>query len=95
MSTPTTPGAEPVGVADVRTPEQIEADLAATRERVGQHLQDLSEALSPSGLRSRASTQVRRIFLDEFGGIRPERVVAAGAVVAGLLWLAGMSRPRR
>lgn len=84
--------AQPRG--DLRTPEQIEADLAVTRERLTHNLQDLSEAISPAGLRARASGRARRVFLDEFGGVRPERIAAAAAVVAGVVWLSRLTRTR-
>lgn len=88
-------GSTPTGPhRDVRTPEQIEADLAATRERLTRNLLDLSEALSPAGLRARASGRLRHVFLDEFGGVRPERIAAVAAVVAGVVWLGRMTRSR-
>lgn len=94
MSAEGTASSAPGGAPDLRTPEQIEADLAATRERLTRNLADLSDAVSPAGLRVRASGQARRVFLDEFGGIRPERVAAAAAIVAGLVWLGRLTRRR-
>ena len=75
-----------------RTPAQIEADLDRARTQLSEHVAALQEATSPAALTARGAAKVRKVFFDEFGGIRPERVaMAVGGVLAYLL----LRRPRK
>ena len=66
-----------------RTMDEIEADLEATRERLAGRLDDLQEYVSPRNVAQRQLDKVKGVFVDEYGGIKPDRVlVAVGAVVA-------------
>ena len=77
---------------DERSPEQIEADLARTRERLSASVSQLQAATTPQALTARGVSKARALFFDEFGGIRPERVaMAVGGVVAYFL----LRRPRK
>lgn len=78
--------------ADQRSVAQIEADMAATRERLARTMDDLQDSVSPHALRQRAVDRVRGFYLDEFGGIRPARVAVTAAVLVG--WLLLRSRDR-
>ena len=65
-----------------RTMDEIEADLEATRERLAGRLDDLQEYVSPRNVAQRQLDKVKGVFVDEYGGIKPDRVlVAVGAVV--------------
>ena len=66
-----------------RTMDEIEADLEATRERLAGRLDDLQEYVSPRNVAQRQLDKVKGVFVDEYGGIKPDRVlIAVGAVVA-------------
>ena len=66
-----------------RTMDEIEAELEATRERLAGRLDDLQEYVSPRNVAQRQLDKVKGVFVDEYGGIKPDRVlVAVGAVVA-------------
>ncbi len=80
---------------DTRTAAQIEADLAATRDRLTLTLDELQARLAPSAIASRGKAKLKGIVVDESGGVRVERVAAAGAVVVGLLVLRGLFRRAR
>ena len=58
--------------------EQARADLLAT-------IEELKAQATPAAMLQRAGRTVTGIFTDEFGGIRPERVAIAGAVVVGVV----------
>lgn len=82
-------------VVDTRTAAEIEADLAATRDRLTLTLDELQARLAPSAIASRGKAKLKGIVVDEHGGIRVERVAAAGAVVVGLLVVRGLFRRAR
>jgi hypothetical protein len=90
--TAATAAAKPV---DERSPEQIEADLVATRQRLAGRIDDLQQYVAPRAVAGRGLNKVKRIYVDEYGGIRPERVVATVAVVAVLIGLRALRRRSR
>jgi len=78
-----------------RTMDEIEADLDATRERLAGRIDDLQEYVSPRNVAQRQLDKVKGVFVDEYGGIKPDRVlVAVGAVVA-VVGLGVLLRRRR
>lgn len=71
-----------------RTPEQIEAEVAAQREELAHTVDELAAKLD---VKSRAQTQVARLqdkATTATGSPRPELVVAAAALVAAFVTLA-------
>ena len=81
---------------DTRSPAQIEADIAATRDRLAGTLDELSERLSPRGVLRQANSSVRGAFLMEDGSLRKDRAaLAAGALAAVLGGLVAARRLRR
>lgn len=83
------------GAAKVRTVEEIEADLDATRERLAGRLDDLQEYVAPKNVMNRQVAKVKGVFVDEYGGIKPDRVLIAAGVVAVLVGLRILRHRRR
>jgi Protein of unknown function (DUF3618) len=79
---------------DTRTPSQIEADIVATRERLAGRIAELKAHTAPKAIGQRQAERVKGLFVDEFGGVRPERVLAAAGVVVAILALGAMRRRR-
>ncbi len=83
-----------------RTPEQIEADLAAARLRLAHSAEDLIDTVHPSRIKQRQIDSVKQFVGNEVdaakalvfnarGDLRSNRLMAvAGAVVGGLVFLA-------
>jgi hypothetical protein len=86
---------EPVVVEPKRTAAQIEADIEATRNRLASRLDDFQEYVKPANVLDRGVTSVKNVFVDEYGGIRPERVAIAAGAVVGLIALRALARRRR
>ena len=81
---------------DHRAPAEIEADIAATRDRLAGTLDELSERLSPRGVLRQANTRARGVFLAEDGSVRKDRAaLAAGSLLAVLGGFVAARRIRR
>ena len=88
-ATPTvTPSASPSVAA-------MQAEIAAAREDLVATLAELKAETTPGALARRGGRVVTGWFTDEFGGVRPERVAIAGAVVVGIIALKLLRRGRR
>jgi hypothetical protein len=85
--------AEPAG--QVPSPADIQAQIASAREDLAATLAELRAATTPGALAKRGLHAVGGWFTDEHGGIRPERVAIAGAVVASFVAVAVLRRSRR
>ena len=68
-----------------RSIEDIEADMAATRERLGHTLDELKVAASPKTIANRQAEKVKAFYTDEYGALRTDRVAATVAVVVGII----------
>lgn len=72
-----------------RSVAEIEADLAATRADLIETVQQLQvtveRTFDPKRILTVQVERVRSIYIDEYGGIRPERVVITVGVVAGFV----------
>lgn len=86
-----TKAAEP---ADTRSVEELQAEVEAARDDLVASISELKAQTSPKALVDRGGRTVTGFFTDEFGGIRPERVAIAGAVVLGVIVI-GILRRRR
>ena len=81
--------------AENPTAAQIESEIEATRNRLASRLDDFQDYVKPANVVDRGVASAKGVFVDEYGGVRPERVaIAAGAVVA-LIALRALSRRRR
>ena len=78
-----------------RSVAEIQADLDATRDRLAGRIDDLQEYVTPKNVMNRQVDKVKGVFVDEFGGIKPDRVLIAAGVVVGLVVVLGVSRRRR
>lgn len=87
-SAPPAPAAAP-SVAD------LQAEIAAAREDLVATIAELKAETTPKALVRRGGRRVTGFFTDEYGGVRPERVAIAGAVVVGLIALRLIARRRK
>ena len=88
MSMPTPVPAAAPSVVD------LQAEVAAAREELVATLSQLKAEVTPQAILRRGGRAVVGVFTDEFGGIRPERVAIAGAVVVGIVALRLITRRR-
>ena len=63
----------------------IQAEVASARTEFIASLTELREQTTPAALAQRGLRAASSWFTDEFGGVRPERVAIAGAVVVGIV----------
>ena len=68
-----------------RTPEQIEADIAATRARLAATVDELVDRTSPKNVAKRQVEQAKAQVFDERGELRTQKLVAVGAAVVGVV----------
>lgn len=65
----------------------LQTEVVAAREEFVASLSQLKAATTPAALAQRGARAVGGWFIDEYGGIRPERVAIVGAVVLGYVAL--------
>ena len=85
---------DPAKPAPPRTAEQIEADLAAARERLAATVDELKQRLTPSSIARRSVANVRERLTTSSGSPRPEVIAAAAVLVVGVA-LVAWRRQRR
>lgn len=73
----------------------LQTNVVAAREELVSSLVALKAETSPAALAQRTVGAAKGWFTDEYGGIRPERVAIAGAVVVGFIALKALGRRRR
>lgn len=83
------------GVKPERPVDEIRAELDQTRDRLAQRIDDLTDYVAPKNIADRQVSKVKRVFVDEYGGIKPDRVLIAAGVVVGFVVLMGLRRRRR
>lgn len=72
----------PDHTADHRSPAEIEAEIARTRDRLAVTLDELTERLTPRAMMRQANTKARGVFVTPAGSVRKDRAaMAAGGVV--------------
>ena len=64
---------------------ELQAEVEKARADLLASIEELKAQATPGAILRRAGRTVTGIFTDEFGGIRPERVAIAGAVVVGVV----------
>jgi hypothetical protein len=75
--------------------EELQAEIESARDDLVKSLNELKAQTKPAALAKRGQRNVLGFFTDEFGGVRPERVAIAGAVVVGIFMLGAIRRRRR
>jgi len=78
-----------------RSMDEIEAELQATRDRLAGRIDDLTEYVKPANIVERQKAKLKGVFVDEYGGIKPDRVLMAAGVVVAVLGLGVLRRRRR
>jgi hypothetical protein len=86
------PGAGPpdgrerrVSDTKARTAEQIEADIAATRERLASTVDELVDRANPKNVALRQVEQAKSQVFDEQGRLRTQKIVAVAGAVVGVV----------
>lgn len=72
----------------------LQTQVVAAREELVASLSTLKAQTSPGALAQRGLGAIKGWFTDEYGGIRPERVAIAGAVVVGYVAIKFIGRRR-
>jgi len=70
----------------------LQTEVVAAREELLASLSELQSALQPGALAQRGLKSLAGWFMDEHGGIRPERVAIVGAAVAGVVAIRFLAR---
>jgi hypothetical protein len=78
-----------------RSMAEIEAELDATRARLAERIDELTDYVAPKNVLDRQVGKVKGIFVDEYGGIKPDRVLMAAGAVVAVVVLLGITRRRR
>jgi len=73
----------------------LQTTVVAAREELVSSLVTLKAETSPAALAQRGLGAAKGWFTDEYGGIRPERVAIASAVVVGYIALKVLRRRNR
>ncbi|MFD7154371.1 DUF3618 domain-containing protein [Kribbella sp. GL6] len=68
-----------------RTAEQIEADIAATRERLASTVDELVDRANPKAVLERQVEQAKSQVFDEDGQLRTQKIVAVAGAVVGVV----------
>ena len=78
-----------------RSMDEIEAELQATRDRLAGRIDDLTEYVKPANIVERQKNKLKSVFVDEYGGIKPDRVLMAAGIVVAVVGLRVLRRRRR
>jgi hypothetical protein len=81
-----------VSDTQARSPEQIEADIAATRARLASTVDELVDRAHPRNVAKRQVEQAKAQVFDERGELRTQKLVAVGAAVVGVVGVLVMIR---
>ena len=73
----------------------LQTQVVAAREELVASLSMLRNQTTPAALGQRGLGAIKGWFTDEYGGIRPERVAIAGAVVVGYVAIKVLRRRLR
>jgi hypothetical protein len=73
----------------------LQAQVAAAREEFIGSVAGLKSQVEPAAIVKRAGRSLAGWFTDSHGGVRPERVAIAGAVVVGVIALKALGSRRR
>lgn len=73
----------------------LQAEIESARADLVTSLAELKEQSSPAALARRGKAAVTGFFVDEYGGVRPERIAMAAGAVVTLVVLRRWRRSRR
>ena len=68
-----------------KSPEDLESEVEATRERLAQNIDTLLYRASPKTVAKREAHAVKATFVDDDGNVRVDNVVKAVGAVAGFV----------
>jgi len=71
-------------MATSRTPDKIAAEIAATRARLVNNLDELSVRSQPEHIAATQVARVKNFYVDELGGVRMDRAAKTAGVVVAL-----------
>jgi hypothetical protein len=71
--------------ASARTPEEIEAEIAATRARLASTVDELVDKAHPRNVAKRQVEQARAQVFDAEGNLRTERIATVAGAIAAVL----------
>ena len=78
--------------APALSPEELEAQIVATRQRLAGSVDDLAEAANPVALAESAMQKVKGWFVDPDTGVRADRVAKVAGAAVGFVVLRGIVR---
>ena len=78
-----------------RSMDEIESELTDTRARLASRIDDLQDYVRPKNVMQRQVDKAKGMFVDEYGGVRPDRVAIAAGVAAAFVGLVVLRRRRR
>ena len=81
--------------APPRSMDEIEVELDATRQRLAGRIDELEDYVQPKKVALRQFDRVRGVFVDEYGGIKPDRVLMAAGIVIAVVGIGALLRRRR
>ncbi len=68
-----------------RTPEQIEADIAATRARLASTVDELVDRANPRNVALREVERAKAQVFDETGQLRTQKIAAVAGAAVGVI----------
>lgn len=74
---------------------ELQAEISAARDDLVASIAQLKEQTAPSALVRRGKAAAKGFFVDEYGGVRPERVAMAAGAVVTLVVLRKWRKSRR
>jgi Protein of unknown function (DUF3618) len=93
--TDTSKASEPAPRQVRRTPDEIERDIEATRERLATTVDELATRVKPKNLARAAGETARAQVVDPSGALRTDRVAMVAALVMLFAALSLLRRRRR
>lgn len=75
--------------------DALQAEIDAARDGLATSIAQIKEQTSPAALVRRGRNAVTGFFVDEYGGVRPERVAMVAGAVVTLVVMRRWRRARR
>ena len=77
------------------SPADLEAEIAAARDNLAATIEQLRAETTPAALAQRGVNVIKGFFVDEHGGVRPDRVAIAAGTMFTIVVLKRWRRSRR
>ncbi|TAK69018.1 MAG: DUF3618 domain-containing protein [Actinomycetota bacterium] len=74
---------------------EIEAEIADARASLAGNLAALRQQAAPKAVAQRQYAKARGFFVDEYGGVRPERIAGIVVALAAVIVVRRLIRSRR